>query len=156
MGDIDASGSGVIGNNVTVKATGKIKGLFYGNNVDLSAQKGIEGNGVARDNLTVSSSDGPIVGKWISGDTANVSGPEIIGDVLGKDVVTTGDVSGQKGFAQGTAANATSQSLQNDEQGKTLAAAKTDEELGQFKGQPGPKLAKTVGRVTVILPSKLN
>jgi len=73
-----------------------------------------------------------------------------------ENISTSGDVSGaQTGFAQGTAAASTSQSVQTEDQAKTTASARTGEDdEKKRKPRETPMLARTVGRVTVILPTK--
>jgi hypothetical protein len=64
--------------------------------------------------------------------------------------------SGQVGFSQGTAANTATQGAQSDTVTKTVASAKSKdaEDSDPRKKTPSPRLTRTVGRVTVILPGK--
>ncbi len=66
----------------------------------------------------------------------------------------SGTTSGQSGLGQGTAANATSQGLANNQ--STQAAAASDQGTDDEKKKKGKQiaLAQKVSRVTVILPPK--
>ncbi|MCI0362319.1 MAG: hypothetical protein L0219_00460, partial [Phycisphaerales bacterium] len=156
VGNIDASGSGVIGSNVRIEATGDIEGVIFArDNLDLDAQENVNVTALAGGNATVAGG-GTISGTIVGIGSANVSGASVDAAILSQNISTSGDVSAaQTGFAQGTAAASTSQSVQTEDQAKTVAAAKTEED-DEKKRKPRdmPLLARTVGRVTVILPTK--
>ncbi len=155
-GDIDASGSGVIGSTVKLEASGDIKGLVFAReSIDVSALRNVNVTALAQGSVNVSSG-GNISGTIIGVGSVTASG---VGNVdaalLSQNISTSGNVtSGQVGFSQGTTANATSQSVQSEEPAKAVASAKSentdDPELK--KKAAAPRLTRTVGRVTVILP----
>ncbi|MBC8097024.1 MAG: filamentous hemagglutinin N-terminal domain-containing protein [Akkermansiaceae bacterium] len=156
-GDIDASGSGVIGSNVRLEASGDIKGLVFArDNLNISADQSVSVTALAVGNANVSAGVA-ITGTIIGVGSVSASGASVDAVLLSQNVSASGDVGSSKmGFDQANAAGSTSQSLQGDDQTK-VASSKTEEEDEAIgKKQAGPRLAKTTGRVTVILPPKLN
>jgi len=155
--NIDASGSGVIGGNVRLDATGDIDGLVIARgNSDVSAVQNVNATVLAQGTATVSAG-GEVSGTIIGIGSVNASGSSVDAALLSQNVTASGDVSSsQIGFSQGIAASSASQGLQNDVSVKALASAKetTEDDLPKKKGSSGPRLTKTVGRVTVILPVK--
>lgn len=155
-GSIDASGSGVIGSNVKLEATGDIKGLVFAReNIDLDARQNVSVTALAQGNVSVGAG-GNVSGTIIGVGSVNASGATVDAALLSQNITASGDVSSsQVGFSQGTAAAAASQSLQNDNQNQTTAAkSEEDEEAKKRLVASAPKLTRTVGRVTVILPAK--
>ncbi len=157
VGNIDASGSGVIGSNVKIEATGDVEGVIFARqNLDLQAQENVNVTAVGGGNVEVGGG-GTISGTIVGIGSANVSGASVDAAILSQNVTTSGDVSSaQTGFAQGTAAASTSQSMQAEDQAKVAAATTSADEEDEKKRKPRdlPVLARTVGRVTVILPNK--
>jgi hypothetical protein len=156
VGNIDASGSGVIGSSVKLDASGDIKGLVFARgNLDISAKNNVNVTALAGGNAAVSAGD-TISGTIIGIGSVAASGATVDAALLSQNVSTSGDASAsQQGFAQGAAASSTSQSLASDDKAKEATSQKKDEEDDLAKKQkPGPRIAKTTGRVTVILPSK--
>lgn len=158
VGNIDASGSGVIGSTVVLEASGDIKGLVFArDNLNISANQNVSVTALAAGNASVSAGE-TISGTIIGVGSVAASGATVDAALLSQNISTSGDASSsQQGFAQGVAASATSQSLASDDKAKEVASEKKDDEADPAKKQkPGPRIAKTTGRVTVILPSKLN
>lgn len=156
VGNIDASGSGVIGSSVSLEASGDIKGLVFARgNLDISAKNNVNVTALAGGNAAVSAGD-TISGTIIGGGSVAASGATVDAALLSQNVSTSGDASSsQQGFAQGAAASSTSQSLASDDKAKEVASEKKDEDADPTKKQkPAPRIAKTTGRVTVILPGK--
>ncbi len=155
-GNIDASGSGVIGSTVKLEASGDIKGLVFArDNLDIDAKQNVTVTALAGGNASVNAGD-TISGTIIGVGSVNASGATVDAALLSQNVSTSGDASAsQQGFTQGNAAASASQSLAGDDKAKeAVAEKKSDEEELAKKRQPGPRLAKTTGRVTVILPNK--
>lgn len=156
-GNIDASGSGVIGSNVKIEATGDIKGVIFArDNLDLKAVQNVSVIALAGGRADVGGG-GTISGTIIGVGSVNVSGATVDAALLSQNISASGDVSAsQTGFAQGTAAASTSQSQQAEEPAKAASATKasTEEDDARKKARDLPVLARTVGRVTVILPTK--
>jgi hypothetical protein len=124
---------------VKLEATGDIRGLVFAReNIDLNALQNVSVTALAQGSVSVGA------GGNISGTIVGVGSVSASGDVS----------SSQVGFGAGNAAGTASQSLANDDQSKGVAA-KEDEEDDAPKKQiaAGPKLTRTVGRVTVILPT---
>jgi filamentous hemagglutinin family protein len=156
--DINATGSGVIGSTINLKASGDINGIVFARgNINISAQQNVTVTALAGGTANVSAGD-TISGTIIGVGGINASGSSIDASLLSQNVSSSGDVSGTVGFAQGTAANATSAAASNDSN-QTAANAtgngNQDDSDDQKKKKP-ITLAQKVGRVTVILPTKTN
>lgn len=156
VGSIDASGSGVIGSSVSLDATGDIRGLVFAReNIDLNAQQNVNVTALAQGNVNVGAG-GSISGTIIGVGSVSASGASVDASLLSQNVSASGDVSSsQMGFSQGTAAAASSQSLQGDDQARSVAAQAKEEDDTRPSGAvaAAPRLTRTVGRVTVILPN---
>jgi hypothetical protein len=74
--------------------------------------------------------------------------------LLSQSVSASGELSSsQLGFAQASAAGTTSQALQSEDSANSAAKEKTnDDEDLKKKTAAAPRLARTSGRITVILP----
>jgi filamentous hemagglutinin family protein len=152
-GDINTSGSGVIGSNVKLDATGNIVGLIFArNNADVTALQNANVTVLAQGSATVSAG-GNISGTIIGVAGISASGGSIDASLLSQNISPGVETSGQRGFSQGTAANSTSQGLANDQ---TTKAAESSDENADDKKKKGKQvvLAQKVSRVTVILPPK--
>jgi filamentous hemagglutinin family protein len=148
--NINAIGSGIIASNVKLDATGDINGLIIArNNIDINAQQNINVTALGGGNVSVNSGSGTISGEIIGVGSVSVSGGSIDASLVSANV--SGATSGQSGLAQGTAANATSQSASSDDSNKPVAdSGDTDDKK---KGKQ-IALAQKVSRVTVLLPPK--
>jgi filamentous hemagglutinin family protein len=157
LGNIDVIGGGVIGANVTLKATGNIKGnIVARNNLNISALQNISVSAFAGGDATVNAGE-TVYGTLIGMDGINVTGGTIEAALLSDNITASGNVtSSQIGFAPITAANAASQSESADaatKAGDAFGDASGDED-GHGKGKGGkPKLVSS-GRVTVLPPEK--
>lgn len=155
QGNIDARGSGVIGSNVKLEASGNISGLVFArDNIDLNAQQSVNVTALAQGNVSVNAG-GSISGTIVGVGSVNASGATVDASLLSQNVSASGDVSSaQVGFSQGTAAANASQSLQADDStrkpAETEVAQEDDDRLKTLAA--APRLTRTVGRVTVILP----
>jgi hypothetical protein len=156
VGNIDASGSGVIGSTVSLKASGEIKGLVFArDNIDIDAKQSANVTALAQGNVSVSSG-GTVSGTIIGIGSVSATGTSVDAALLSQNISGGTTTSGQTGFAQGTTANATSQSQQKEEPGKMVASSKKSDEENELKRKSAaapPKLTRTVGRVTVISPA---
>lgn len=156
VGNIDASGSGVVGSTVKLQASGGITGLVFAReNIDLTASQSVNVTALAQGSVNVSAG-GSVSGTIIGVGSVNASGASVDASLLSQNVSTSGGASsGQVGFGQGNAAgNAATSSVQSDEPARTVAKAGTDDDSRRTTATtPGPRLTRTVGRVTVILPS---
>jgi len=154
--NIDVKGSGVIAQNAVLKATGSINGLIFAKgNIDINAQQNVNVTALAQGTADVSGSslgDSTIIG---------FEGIAAAGDTSGASLLSnnqiSGGTSGQTGFAQGTAANATSAAASNDNSTQTAdKSTSTDTTDDDLKKKKPVALAQRVGRVTVLLPRKTN
>lgn len=160
VGNIDASGSGVIGSTVKLEATGGIKGLIFARqNIDLVAQQSVNVTALAQGTVNVAAG-GTVSGTIIGVTGVSASGSTVDAALLSQNVTASGEVtSSQVGFAQGNAAGSASQSLQKDDEARAAATSRPKEEGEDEKKNrlaAAPKLTRTVGRVTVILPTRTN
>ncbi len=147
--NIDASGSGIIGQNVVGEATGNFKGIVFGQGaVNLTAAQFTS--------LTVLGLEVATSGNLGAGD-------ELIGTVSvstsggsgGATILSENANGGGSSFAQGTVANATSAAASANADTADAVAAKADtgEEDPTKKKKP-VTLARKISRVTVLLPGK--
>jgi filamentous hemagglutinin family protein len=156
QGAIDASGSGVIGSHVVLDATAGITGLVFARqNIDISARENVNIVALAQGSVNVEAG-GKISGTIVGIGSVSASGGSIDAALLSQNVNASGTTSGQLGFAQTSAAGATSQSVQNNDEQvkKTVASVAEEDEDETKKKNAGIRLAKTTGRVTVILPKQ--
>ncbi|MFO1511711.1 MAG: filamentous hemagglutinin N-terminal domain-containing protein [Verrucomicrobiota bacterium] len=156
VGNIDATGSGVIGSTVKLDASGDIKGVVFArDNLDIKANQNVSVTALAVGSANVSAGD-TISGTIIGVGSVNASGSSVDAALLSQNVTASGDVSStQVGFAQANAAAATSQGLQADNSAQEAVSGEKKEDDDELKkGRPGPRIARTSGRVTVILPEK--
>jgi filamentous hemagglutinin family protein len=155
--DIDATGSGVIGaGSVTLKASGNITGnIFALGNVNATAVNNINVSVLGLGDVNVNSTGGgTISGNIIGINGVSASGGSIDANLESNGSVT-GDTSGEKGLAPGTAADVASQSVASEDAAKTAAAASSDDQDDEKKKKGRPvALAQKTGRVTVVLPQK--
>ena len=147
---IDASGSGVIGNNVKLAATGDILGVIFArNNISLTSQENVNVVALAQGKVSADAS-GALTGTLIGIGGISASGDSITA-ALDSNSAISGDTSSSKGMAQGTVANATSAAMSNDDTAKNSTTTETmDGDLNNKK--KGIALAQKVSRVTVVLP----
>jgi hypothetical protein len=161
VGNIDAKGSGVIGSKVKLDATGNVSGVVFARvDANISAQQNANVTVFAEHNVSVNAG-GTISGTIIGLGSINASGSSVDAALLSQNVSISGNLaSSQVGFAPNSAASAASQGLQNDAPTKMLASAKGgsdyDDDPKRKQRSNLPRLTKTTGRVTVILPPKIN
>jgi filamentous hemagglutinin family protein len=157
VGNVDASGSGVVGSQVNISATGSINGLVV-------ASLGANVNALQNVSATVLSQGGAVVsaGGTVSGTVVGVGSVSVSGatDVAaafsGGSVSTSGAVSGAAvaaaptGSSSAAAAATTQQVNQSTQPNTDLAANDTGDENEKKKKKS--QLMEYVGRVTVLLP----
>jgi filamentous hemagglutinin family protein len=149
--DIDVSGSGVIAQNASLKASGSINGLIFAEgNIDVSAQQNVNVTALAQGTANVSAG-GNVSGTIIGVGGVAASGGSIDAALLSSGTIS-GQTSGQSGFAQGTAANATSAAASSENASQNAATSSTTDDNDDLKKKKPVALAQRVSRVTVILP----
>jgi len=148
--DINATGSGVIGYNVTLKAGGNINGLVVGiTSVAVNSQQSVDVTAVSGGNVDISAV-GTVSGTVIGGGDVSVSGSSIDAAVRGGSVSTSGDTSGA---SLGVPSAGPAQNVQVADNADTVGS-KTDANDDELKKKKGITLAQKVSRVTVLLPEK--
>ena len=159
VGNIDVSDSGVIGSTVNLTATGNITGVVIARtHLGVTALQNINVVAISGGGAQLNAGDS-LQGTVFAVGSISGSGATVGATLLSQSVATTGTLtSSQIGFAPGTVANATSSSLQNDETARQIASANQGEDDDsdlKKKGFSGnlPRLSKTTGRVTMILPN---
>jgi filamentous hemagglutinin family protein len=160
--NIDASGSGVIGNNISLQAGGAIKGLIVAqHDININAQQNVAVTAIGSGNVSVSSAGGSISGTIVGVGNVSVSGASVDAAMLSQGNVSANNanVGSSAAFTSANAAGATSQSTaaNAEQQAKQTFAASgssTDEDDLKKKRAPGPSpvITRRTGRVTVILP----
>ena len=148
-GNIDALGSGIIGENIVAQATGTFQGaIFSHGSVNLTAPQ------IA--NTTVLGTTVATSGNLGSGVTLIGTESVSTGGASGGTILSADANGGGSSFAQGVAANATSSSASAAASEAATAATKTDNgaEDDLSKKKKGITLARKVSRVTVLLPGK--
>ena len=158
-GSIDASGSGVIGNNVHLRAAGGVRGLVVAqHDISISAQQNVSVTAIGSGNVSVSSG-GTISGTIVGVGNVSVSGATVDAAMLSQGGVSANNanVGSSAAFTSANAAGSTSQSAAaSGEQQvmKTVVASTSDDEDEKKKRPPGsgPVVTRRTGRVTVILP----
>jgi hypothetical protein len=154
--NLDASGSGIIGNTINLDASGDILGVIFArDNLNITAQQNVSVTALSEGTANVSAGD-TVSGTIIGVGGISASGGSVDASLLSNNSIS-GATSGQSGLAQGTAANAASTASSNDSNqaaaNATATGDNTDEDL---KKKKNVTLAQKVGRVTVILPMKTN
>jgi hypothetical protein len=150
--NLDASGSGIIGNTVNLQASGNIVGVIFArDNLNVTAQQNVNVTALSEGTANISAGD-TISGTIIGVGGINASGSSIDASLLSNNSIS-GTTSGQSGLSQGTAANGTSQGMQAEDSAKAPDSTdSTDDDLK--KKNKGVALAARSSRVTVLLPQK--
>lgn len=156
-GNIDAGKSGIIGGDVGLDAPkGAVAGLVVASqNVNITGQS-FSGTAFGGGNVSVSASS--VSGSVIGGGAVSVSADSVSGAIVGNNVSTSGNTSGaQVGVAATSAAStgAKTDTAASEAVAKVASDNKTeeDEETRRKRLASTPKLTRTVGRVTVLLPN---
>ena len=153
--NIDVTGGGVIGANVTLKATGNINGSIVArNHLDLSALLNVSVAAFAAGEVTVNAGE-TVSGTLIGLDGLSVTGGSIEAALLSNNLTTSGNLTrSQIGFASITVAKAASQSEAADASSKAAVAfgEPGGEDDPHGKGNGGKPQLKSSGRVTVLPP----
>jgi hypothetical protein len=159
-GNINASGSGVIGYNVHMQAAGGVQGLIVAqHNIDISAQQNVNVTALGSGNVNVSSG-GTISGTIVGVGSVNVSGATVDASMLSQGGVNANNASvgSSQAFTSANAAGSTSQSSaagSEEQVKKAVVASNMDDQDDEKKKKglgSGPVITRRTGRVTVILP----
>ncbi len=160
VGNINVTGSGVIGSTVNLDATGDITGVIVARQkFGAITPQNINIIGVSSGTADVQAG-GTLSGSLYAMGTITASGGNVTASLFSQSVSVSGGVNTKDiGFSSSTIANATSSGLQGDETARRVASAEQgqdeDELLKKRAGGAAlPRLAHTIGRVTLILPNK--
>ena len=154
VGNIDVSGSGVIGEAVNATATGTINGLLIGSHsVNIATPQTFTGTVVSAGTASISASS-------VSGNIIAVNGISIgEGTVVNANLLAQSVTGGGASQGLSTVATASTACQSANTDANALAKTATGQDSGTNapagdEGKTMPLLAQLVGRVTVILPGK--
>jgi len=153
--DIIANRSGVLGANISLKAGRDIVGLIVGSeNVNLDAVHNVAANVLGGGNVDVHGQS--VSGSIVGGGAVGVSGSEISATVVSTsgNATTQGNLTGSVGGFANAAAPVAQQTTTETEKKNVAKTDDEDDEQKKKRAATGPVLAKTTGRVTVILPKE--
>ena len=151
--NIDANGSGVIGDTITLDASGNIIGVIFArNNLAINAQQNVNVTALS-EGISSVNAGGSIQGTIIGVGGVSASGSSDTANLESNNGVS-GSTSGSKGLAPGAAANATSQAASANDATATAAKSDNSGEDDPTKKKKTIALAQKVSRVTVLLPGK--
>jgi len=159
VGNVDAAGSGVVGGQVNITATGNINGVVVASvGANVSALQNISATVLSQGGATVSAG-GTVSGTIVGVGSVSVSGSsDVAAAFAGGGVTTSGSVSGAAGPAapvgsSSAAAAATTQQVNSATQANSdVAATDNSDENDPLKKKKKAQLMEYVGRVTVLLP----
>lgn len=158
VGSVDASGSGVVGAQVNITATGNINGLVVASvGANVSALQNVNATVLSQGAASVSAG-GTVSGTVVGVGSVNVSGAADVAAAFGGGGVSTaGAVSGAAVAAAPTGSNsgaaaATTQQVATSTQSNSDLAANDNTDDNDLKKKKKPQLMEYVGRVTVLLP----
>jgi filamentous hemagglutinin family protein len=155
--DINATGSGIIGTNIRLDAGGNITGVIVGSGtVGITAVQNVAATVFGEGGVSVSSG-GAVTGTLI-GRSVDVTGEDITAALIGDSVSASGNTTGAaEGIPQSNVAKDDAKAADDASQAIAEAGLPPADDDDKKKKQAGlPRLARTTGRVTVILPPKPN
>jgi hypothetical protein len=154
--DINASGSGIIGDNLQLNAGGSINGILVSTG-GISVQATLNANVTAFAKGDVSiSAGGNVSGTVMTSGSASVSGESITAALISASVSTSGSTTGSAiGVPQ---SNVPKEDTKVADDASTMAAMATEPNSDDEKKKKNKTiaLAQRTGRVTVIMPGKNN
>ena len=150
--DINATGSGIIGSNIKLKADGNINGLVIGSqSVNINSEHNVDVTAFSGGDVSINAG-GQVSGTVISGGNVDVSGTSITASLIASSVSTAGDASSAAvGIPQ---SNVGKNNAETADDASTVAFKGSADADDLKKNRKGIALAQKVSRVTVLLPSK--
>jgi filamentous hemagglutinin family protein len=150
--NINATGSGVIGSNIRLKAGGDITGVVVGSeSVNINSQQNVAVTVFSGGNVEINAS-GSVSGTVIGGGSVNVSGDSITASLVSSSVTTSGDVTGATtGAPQSNVAHDNAPIMEGTGTNVTQQAQQL---FADNKKERPITLSQKTGRVTVILPGQ--
>jgi hypothetical protein len=153
IGNIDAENSGVIGGNITMKATGDIKGLVYSSgNLNLSSGQNINVSALSMGTANISA-QGSIAGSISGLGGLNISGESISAALASPTATTSGSLSGAAANAPETSTSASASQAAAQTAQQTTKSDDDDSDNsadGKKKKKEKPLLAEYVGRIKIL------
>ena len=149
VGNIRAGDSGVVGGDITLKASGSIDGLVVAReNISIAARQNVNVTALAQGGVSIAAG-GTVAGVVAGLGSVSVTGGDISASLSG-NVATSGTLSGAA-VAPTTVATGNAETAQS---GKAAADsdAQTTGESEDDKKKKRPTISEYVGRVTVLLP----
>ncbi len=153
-GSISAGASGVIGANVSLEATRDISGVVVAQrDIDVSSVQNITVTAVASGSVSVSAG-GSVTGTIVALGGISASADTVSASLISDSVQASGTVTSAVGFSEASVSAASAQRMDAEETvgEKEASAVKADEEDDKPRR---PVLARTVSRVTVLLPGQV-
>jgi len=159
VGNVYATGSGVVGGQVNISATGNIDGLVVASlGANVTALQNVSATVLSQGGATVSAG-GTVSGTIVGVGSVSVSGASDVAAAFGGGgVSSSGAVSGAAvaaaptGSSSAAAAATTQQATQTTQANSDLAANSGDNDNDPLKKKKKAQLMEYVGRVTVLLP----
>jgi hypothetical protein len=160
VGNVDASGSGVVGGQVNITATGNINGLVVASvSANVSALQNVSAT-VLSQGAAIVSAGGTASGVVVGVGSVSVSGgtADVMQAFAGGGVTTSGNVSGPAGPAapvgsnSGSTAATTQTATTSIQPNSDLASNDNTDDNDPLKKKQKSQLMQYVGRVTVLLP----
>ncbi|MGO8697777.1 MAG: filamentous hemagglutinin N-terminal domain-containing protein [Limisphaerales bacterium] len=159
VGNVDASGSGIVGGQVNISATGNIEGLVVASlGANINAQQNVSATVLSQGAATVSAG-GTVSGTVVGVGSVSVSGAsDVAAAFSATSVSASGTQSGAAvaaaptGSSSAAAAATTQQVTQSTQSNSDLAANSNADDNDPLKKKKKAQLMEYVGRVTVLLP----
>jgi hypothetical protein len=159
VGNVDASGSGVVGGHVNISATGNINGLIVASlGANVTALQNISATVLSQGGATVSAG-GTVSGTIVGVGSVSVSGAsDVAAAFAGGGVSASGAQSGAAvasaptGSSSASAAATTQQVNQSTQANSDVEANSNDTDNDLQKKKKKAQLMEYEGRVTVLLP----
>ncbi|MGP8198397.1 MAG: beta strand repeat-containing protein [Limisphaerales bacterium] len=159
VGNVDAGGSGVVGGQVNISATGNINGLVVASlGANVTALQNVSATVLSQGGATVSAG-GTVSGTIVGVGTVTVSGAsDVAAAFAGGGVSASGPQSGAAvaaaptGSSSASAAATTQQVNQSTQVNSDMAANGTGDDNDLLKKKKKAQLMQYEGRVTVLLP----
>lgn len=147
-GSIKANQSGILGGNVALTAGEGIEGLIVAQgNLGITAQQNVNVTALAGGSANVTGG-GTVSGSIVGGSGASVTGA----GAVTADVISTGSAGSTGNAFKDVAAPVATQTTTESEKKAIVKTDDEDEVEKKRRAAAAPVLAKTSGRVTVILP----
>jgi hypothetical protein len=154
--NIQAGLSGVVGENIKLDAQGDIEGLVVAReNLSITSVQNVNVLAVAGAGASVSAG-GDVGGRIASSGASSVDSKTVSADVITHSANVSGDSSKASVGVQATAparVEKVADASESIAKATSVGTKNEEEDLNKKNTRPAPKLIRTIGRVTVILPT---